>query len=436
MTTTDDDGQRAPADLAPPRAALGRISPFRTRRSRGEWIADGLQFAVAILVWWFYGFLVTDSYPAIPDWYWPLDRVLGLLACLALWWARSYPVTVAVVVFVPATCAMSASFAALATVYRLGSHTRGLVAIGLTGVYLAAAAPYHAVFPVPEVTWAWWLTVLALIHLLALCSGMLARSRRLTLERLRADAARDRELFRARIAGARRDERERVAREMHDVLAHRVSLVSVHAGALEYRLDATRGTDDTHPTTGGTGAPNDGPAPPSSDEIREVVAVIRENAHLAVEELRQVLAVLRADRTADDDPIAQDHPQPRLTDLTRLVDDARRAGQPVTARLDVGSTDLPDAVQRTVFRVVQEGLTNARKHAPLAHVQLDVLADDDGARVRLVNPLPVGVGAGEIPGAGAGLTGLDERVRLDGGTFEHGVRDGEFHLTARIGSKP
>lgn len=400
-------------------ASARRLGRLHARRTTGEWVADSVQIGIALLLWWFLGFVTVDAYPAVPDWFWPVDRTLGLLACLALWWARFRPVTVAFVVLLPAASAMSAGFAALAAVYRLGSHARPRVAIGMTALYLAVGMPYHAVLPVPGTTWAWYALMLVLMHLVALCFGLLARSRRLALDRLRSDAARERQLFEARIVGARRDERERVAREMHDVLAHRVSLVSVHAGALEYRLD-------------NPAAPAHRPAPPSTTEIREAVAVIRQNAHLAVEELRHVLAVLRTDE-AGDDAIGQDHPQPRLTDIDRLVDEARGAGQHVTAHMDVVSSDLPGTLQRTAFRVVQEGLTNARKHAPRAHVRVEVVADDDGVRLTVTNPLPVGVGPGEIPGARAGLTGLDERVRLDGGTFDHGVHDGEFRLTARLG---
>ncbi|GAB3165041.1 hypothetical protein GCM10027059_22130 [Myceligenerans halotolerans] len=96
----------------------------------------------------------------------------------------------------------------------------------------------------------------------------------------------------------------------------------------------------------------------------------------------------------------------------------------MTTRLELGSPDLPGTLQRTAFHVVQEGLTNARKHAPQAHAHVEVVADDGGARLTITNPLPVGVGAGEIPGAGAGMTGLDERVRLDGGTIDHPPRGG------------
>jgi signal transduction histidine kinase len=218
--------------------------------------------------------------------------------------------------------------------------------------------------------------------------------------------------------GARRAERERIAREMHDVLAHRVSLLSVHAGALEYRTA--------------------GEAPPTLDEVRAAAAVIRHNAHLAVEELRQVLVVLRdtaATGTAPEEvPDAPpERPQPLLRDVPQLVDEARDAGQRVSAQLDLEPlADLPDNVQRTVYRTVQEGLTNARKHAAGAIVTVDVGPADGQVRVEVANVLPVGVTASEIPGIGAGLIGLAERVRLDGGRFEHGVHDGEFRLAAYL----
>jgi signal transduction histidine kinase len=166
--------------------------------------------------------------------------------------------------------------------------------------------------------------------------------------------------------------------------------------------------------------------------------VIRQNAHLAVEELRQVLVVLRNPAATDIAPeeapnAPPERPQPLLRDVPQLVDEARGAGQRVSARLDLEPlADLPDNVQRTVYRTVQEGLTNARKHAAGAIVTVDVGPADGQVRVEVANVLPVGVTASEIPGIGAGLIGLGERVRLDGGRFEHGVRDGEFRLAAYL----
>jgi signal transduction histidine kinase len=378
---------------------------------------DWLLFVLALLVWASYLDPVRGGAGGVADWFLPWDFAMGLLACGALWWTRRHPLAAGLVVFVPAALSASAAFAVVVVIYRIAAHLRPRLSVPLIGAYLAAAIPYHALFPIPGVDWASYLIVISLLHLLALSFGLLTRSRRLVLEGLRAEAARERVLAAARLEGARRAERERIAREMHDVLAHRVSLLSMHAGALEYRTA--------------------GESPPTLDEVRAAATVIRHNAHLAVEELRQVLVVLR-DPVTDAVPAAAsealpERPQPLLRDVPRLVDEAQGAGQRVTARLDLDPlVDLPDNVQRTVYRTVQEGLTNTRKHAVGAVVTVTVGPADEQVYVAVVNPLPVGVTAIEIPGAGAGLTGLAERVRLDGGRFEYGVRDGEFRLAAYL----
>ncbi|MFD2797463.1 sensor histidine kinase [Promicromonospora vindobonensis] len=392
-------------------------SPSRARRTSAQWAVDGLLFVVALLVWASYLDPLQGGAGGVPDWFLPWDVAMGLVACGAMWWTRSHPLAVGLVVFVPAALSASAAVAVVVVVYRMAAYLRPRASVPLVAVYLAAAIPYHALFPIPGVDWASYVLVISLLHLLALSFGLLTRSRRLVLEGLRAEAARERALAAARLEGARRGERERIAREMHDVLAHRVSLLSMHAGALEYRTA--------------------GESPPTLDEVRAAATVIRHNAHLAVEELRQVLVVLR-DPAAGTAPAAgsaalPERPQPLLRDVPRLVDEARGAGQRVTAQLDLDPlADLPDNVQRTVYRTVQEGLTNARKHAVGAVVTVTVGPADEQVYVAVVNPLPVGVTASEIPGAGAGLTGLSERVRLDGGRFEHGVRDGEFRLAAHL----
>ncbi|WP_275006261.1 sensor histidine kinase [Promicromonospora iranensis] len=400
------------------RSVLAGLSPLRPRRTRSQWVVDWLLFAFALLVGASYWDPAGDGAAGIPDWFQPWDYAMGILACCALWWSRSHPLAVGLVVFVPAALSASAAFAVVVVIYRMGARLRPRVSVPLVAGYLAAAIPYHALFPIPEVDWPSYLIVITLLHLLVLSFGLLTRSRRLVLEGLRAEAAREREAAAARLDGARRAERERIAREMHDVLAHRVSLLSVHAGALEYRTA--------------------GEAPPTLDEVRAAAAVIRHNAHLAVEELRQVLVVLRdtaATGTAPEEvPDAPpERPQPLLRDVPQLVDEARDAGQRVSAQLDLEPlADLPDNVQRTVYRTVQEGLTNARKHAAGAIVTVDVGPADGQVRVEVANVLPVGVTASEIPGIGAGLIGLAERVRLDGGRFEHGVHDGEFRLAAYL----
>ena len=135
---------------------------------------------------------------------------------------------------------------------------------------------------------------------------------------------------------ARHAERTRIAREMHDVLAHRISLLSLHAGALEFRPDA----------------------PP--EEVARAAAVIRASAHQALEDLRAVIGVLRDGADGE----APQPPQPTLAALPGLLEESRAAGMRLHA--DVRVADLaavPDAVGRHALRIVQEALTNARKHA-------------------------------------------------------------------------
>lgn len=231
-------------------------------------------------------------------------------------------------------------------------------------------------------------------------AGMLVRSRRQLVESWKERARQAEEQQQLRVEEARHLERERIAREMHDVLAHRISLLAMHAGALEFGEDAT-------------------------ERQREAAGVIRRCAYQAMEDLREVIGVLR------DDGADAERPQPTLTDVPALVEESRRTGTPVT--LDDRVPDpasVPESVGRHAFRVVQEGLTNARKHAPGCRVQVRLEAADSGLTIEIVNPLPVGRAA-ELPGAGAGLIGLRERAELVGGRLEHGrTPENDFVLRA------
>jgi signal transduction histidine kinase len=201
-------------------------------------------------------------------------------------------------------------------------------------------------------------------------------------------------------------ERTRIAREMHDVLAHRISLLSLHAGALEIRPDAA-------------------PA-----EVAGAAGIIRASAHQALQDLREVIGVLR--EPAGDD--APERPQPTLRELPALADESRVAG--VKVRLDLRIDEpgeVPAATGRAAYRIVQEGLTNARKHAPGACVRVRVAgAPGPGLTVEIRNPAPVGLRpVAAIPGTGTGLVGLAERATLAGGRLTAGRGpDGGFTLTA------
>jgi signal transduction histidine kinase len=201
-------------------------------------------------------------------------------------------------------------------------------------------------------------------------------------------------------------ERTRIAREMHDVLAHRISLLSLHAGALEVRPDAA-------------------PA-----EVAGAAAVIRASAHQALQDLREVIGVLREGEPSDQ--AAPERPQPTIAELTSLADESRAAGVRVRLDLRLEAAQVPDLTGRTAYRIVQEGLTNARKHAPGASVTVAVGGGaGSGLTIEIRNPWPVaGGGVVALPGAGTGLVGLAERATLAGGRLTHGVDGREFALTA------
>jgi signal transduction histidine kinase len=192
------------------------------------------------------------------------------------------------------------------------------------------------------------------------------------------------------------------------VLTHRLSLLSVQAGALEFHPDA----------------------PPA--EIADSAAVIRTSAAAALDDLRQVITVLREDIDSSDGP-----PQAGLCQLRELLDESRSAGMTLSQHLHLPEAgELPQALGRTVYRVIQEGLTNARKHAPGAPVTVAVTADGQAVVTEIISRRPAVAaepGAAVRAGAGAGLVGLAERVALAGGELEHGPNAiGDFVLRATL----
>jgi signal transduction histidine kinase len=364
----------------------------------------------------------------LPGWALGLDPFLGLVACLALWWRRRFPFAVALVGLPAVALATSALPAGAVIVANLALRVPWRRALRTLGAYVVCVVPSGLLISGPG-DGLWINGVISLAYLLAAFAGGHAlHSRRLLVERLREDAERARAEHRRRMADARRGERHAIAREMHDVLAHRISLVSVHAGALAYRTRQA-----------GAAA---GPAL-SGGEVAESAEVIRGNAHQALEELQEVLYLLRAEDGAGE-PMSL---LPRIGDIGGLVADARATGQPVEYRAELAAGavgDLRPQVHRTAYRVAQEGLTNARKHAPGARVVVRLTGGPGGdLTVEVSNELPAyastgahaGAGAesgGAIPGAGAGLTGLAERVHLEGGTLDHAATDGTFTLRARL----
>jgi len=385
----------------------------RVPRSARDWIVDATCFLLA-LAFGAGAFIATviAAGPA-PRWLADLDPVAGLVACAALWLRRRWPLGVALAILPLAAFSAAASGAQLVAMFTVAVHRRLPVAAATAGLYAAATVVTWAVHePRPGADWGAAVGPLlagALVNASVLAWGMFVRARRQLVLSLAERARRAEAEQQARAQEARRLERERIAREMHDVLAHRISLLSLHAGALEFHPDAP------------------------AEEVARAAGVIRQSAHQALQDLRRVISVLRWPA----DGAAPPPPQPTLADLPALVDDSRQAGTRV--RLDSRLDDLeaaPADLGRDAYRVVQEALTNARKHAPACAVWLVVEGGPGaGLTVEARNRLPLGGAAGPVaplvPGAGLGLVGLTERGELAGGRLEHGpTADGHFRLRA------
>lgn len=333
-----------------------------------------------------------------PRWF-VADVSVGVVSTvLAMVWRRRFPVTVTLFTNVVAVGSFSSSGAACLALVSLATRRRWRELVPVL-VVTAATIPFAvAVNPVPgedpRVDAGLVLVVLGLM----VSFGLYVGSRRELLATLRSRAEIAEAEQSAKVAQARGAERARIAREMHDVLAHRISLVTMHAGALAYR-------DDLPP-----------------EQVRDTARTIQEAAHQAMTELRDVLGVLR-EGPGD---AAPDRPQPTACDIVALVDESRRAGVHVELEVRGDLSDVPASVGRTLYRVVQEGLTNARKHASdtFVEVLLDVRADV-GVSCVVENPLRIGT-ATDLPGSGLrgsglGLVGIRERVELAGGRLSHRV---------------
>ncbi|WP_371619264.1 sensor histidine kinase [Streptomyces sp. NBC_00454] len=203
------------------------------------------------------------------------------------------------------------------------------------------------------------------------------------------------------------EERARIARELHDVVAHHMSVITVQADSAPYRL------------------------PGMAQPVQEEFAAIAASARESLGEMRRLLTVLRGDEANGGDLA----PQPGIGRLQQLVEATVRAGQPVELALAAGAADAaPPAVDLSAYRIVQEALANVVRHAPGAPTRVSVTFDAEEVLVLVVNgPARDAVVAVETSGTGHGLVGMRERVRLTGGTLDTGpLPDGGFRVAARL----
>jgi signal transduction histidine kinase len=326
-----------------------------------------------------------------------VDTVLSLLAAAALLIRRRFPV-LAFALTVPGLFVGSAVVAGSIALFTLGERTdrRWLMLlaalvqfVGFSGFVGPPQAPGEVVVSV----------VYALLFALGpLAVGLLVRTRLLLTEQLTAARTAREDERRQAAAVALSRERALLAREMHDVVAHQVTLIAVQAGAMQMagRDEAERGFART---------------------IRQLCVV-------TLQELRGMVQVLRASGGTD----RQIAPQPVLADLPRLV---AESGLDTRCEVDLPDT-LEQPLQRAVYRFVQEGLTNARKHAPGALVRVSGRLHGDEVLVDVVNG-PAQSDRLELPGSGLGLIGLGERASLLGGSMQSGPQpDDGFALHLRL----
>ncbi|MEV8593554.1 sensor histidine kinase [Streptomyces sp. NPDC052013] len=329
-----------------------------------------------------------------------LAMACGLLAAAGLALRRRLPL-LTFVLTLPATLVTDAVFATLAALYTLASHTRrrSVLVVCAAAFTISDIVPWHWPPSLEAVGISDSSLLVSLGYTMATAAapvflGQLVQARRdLTMRLAEVSDARERErLLTAQSVLAK--ERAQLAREMHDVVSHKVSLIAVQAGALQV------GSQDS--------------------EVKDTAAAIRRLSVQTLDELRHMVGVLRASGSRP----AELTPQPSLADLPRLVSGS---GIETELRTDLPD-DLPPTVQRAVYRTVQEALTNVRKHAPGATATVCAHHKDGTVHITVTNTAPERP-ALPLPGGHQGLVGLRQRAELLGGTLSHGpTADGGYEL--------
>jgi signal transduction histidine kinase len=347
-----------------------------------------------------------------PSWGRPkaLGVALGLLSTVPVAWRAKRPLTsFAIVLGANGACIYAAApnqaafqpFVALTlTAYSVGSRAEGRRALWAPPVLVVASVPVFVAARlhgqdtgniIPSFVWL----------VAAWAVGRTVRSWRhqnVALEAANRELTEQREL---QAQAAVEVERGRIARELHDVVAHNVSMIVVQAGA------AARVLEGDQP------------------DVRNALEVIAGTGRETVDEMRALLGVLRS----DDGPTAL-KPQPGLADLEQLVSGVREAGLPVTVRIEGPQRPLPQAMDLSAFRIVQEALTNTLKHAGPAQAQVTVRYEDGLVTVEITD---TGHGPQGAQGTGHGLVGMRERVAMFGGELEAaGAEGGGFTVRARL----
>ncbi|MEV7908179.1 sensor histidine kinase [Streptomyces anulatus] len=378
-----------------------------SRRSLRDWLVDIFLFLLAVASGIALSGMRLAVSPRPPAWLFDIDQITAALGCAALWLRRSRPVELALALLAVSTFSELVAGAMLVALFTVAVHRPPRTTAVVFGVSLLAALVYVVLRPEPDLSRAMVWVFGVTIQGAAVGWGLFVHHRRRLVVALRERTARVETEARLRAEQAHHQAREAIAREIHDVLGHRLSLLSVHAGALEYHPDAP------------------------AEDIARAATVIRESAHQALQDLRDVIGVLRA-------PVGE-LPQPTFADIRQLVTESDRAGMRVDMSEECTGI-VPDRLGRTAYRIVQEALTNVRKHAQGAEARVRVAgAPGQGLTVEIGNGAGDGgaggdgtggdgargdgAGGGGVSGVrpGRGLIGLAERVALVDGRLEYGA---------------
>ena len=334
-----------------------------------------------------------------------LSVLIAVGSTVPLAWRRVYPVAAALVMtsvwLIPTTGFLFLGYVIAAVMFfSVGAYSRRtwvVVAVSTVCATVGVVRALRGPEPGPAASGAVLVVVGPVV-----AGRLVARQRRQTalLEELTGRLVQERATAeRAAVA----EERARIARELHDVIGHEVTVIALQADAAAAALAK---------------APERAAAP---------VAAIRRSATEALAEMRRVVGMPRA---AEEEDL---HPQPGLDDLADLVEQSRAAGAQVdlTLRPPVRATHA--SVELAAYRIVQEALTNARRHAPGAPVDVRVVGDEAEVVVEVVNPPAGPIPAPRAGGSGFGLVGMRERVRMLGGRLDAGpTARGGYALTARL----
>jgi len=375
-----------------------RLTPAQT-----TWLSTVFAGVIGGLLWLS---VASDQWQSARTLFWG-DLALGVASLAAMQCRRRWPFAVTVLTVAATAVSVSAIGPWIVCQVSLSARRRWREILPTAALSVLAGQASLAVQPNRTMSWYVNLLFCVLAAGVVVAIGLYLGARRDLIASLHDRAERAEREQALQVSTARAGERTRIAREMHDVLAHRMSLVAVHAGALAYRTDL------------------------SAAETRETAAIIQANSQRALADLREILGLLRDTERGID--VTHHRPQPTLSDLDSLLDDERAAGAHVTLRSDLEDLDaLPESIGRSAFRIVQEGLTNARKHAPHAMVTVELTGHPgNGLDLSVRNPVRVGGELDGKDGAGFGLVGLAERAAASHGRLEHGLTpNGDFVLRA------